>query len=65
VGRPPIDKEVEDLIVRISKKNRSWGYDRVFGALANLGYHVSDQTVGNGSPPAWHTAGAGAQADDE
>jgi putative transposase len=55
VGRPPIDKEVEDLIVRMAKENRSWGYDRVVGALANLGYH--DQTVGNvlhrhGIPPA-------------
>ena len=24
-----------------------WGYDRIVGALANLGYPVSDQTVGN------------------
>ena len=24
-----------------------WGYDRIVGALANLGHHVSDQTVGN------------------
>ena len=63
VGRPPIDKEVEDLIVRMAKENRSWGYDRIVGALANLGYHVSDQTVGNvlrrhGIPPAperWRT----------
>jgi hypothetical protein len=23
------------------------GYDRIVGALANLGYNVSDQTVGN------------------
>ena len=30
----------------MAKENRSWGYDRV-GALANLGYRVSDQTVGN------------------
>jgi putative transposase len=56
-GRPPIDKEVEGLIVRMAKENRSWGYDRIVGALANLGYRVSDQTVGNvlrrhGIPPA-------------
>src|ERR1035441_3177939 len=24
-----------------------WGYDRIVGALANLGHVVSDQTVGN------------------
>jgi putative transposase len=35
------------LIVRIAQDNRSWGYDRIVGALANLGYTVSDQTVGN------------------
>ncbi len=37
--------------------NRSWGYDRIVGALANLGYTISVQTVGNilkrhGIPPA-------------
>jgi putative transposase len=31
----------------MARENRSWGYDRIVGALANLGYHVSDQTVGN------------------
>jgi hypothetical protein len=25
----------------------SWGYDRIAGALANLGYAISDRTVGN------------------
>src|SRR5262249_46897666 len=24
-----------------------WGYDRIAGAVANLGYRISDQTVGN------------------
>ena len=28
-------------------ENRDWGYDRIAGALANLGYMISDQTVGN------------------
>ena len=46
-GRPTIDKEVEDLVVRMAQENRSWGYDRIVGALANLGYTISDQTVGN------------------
>jgi putative transposase len=56
-GRPRIDREVEKLIVRIAKENQSWGYNRIAGALANLGHEVSDQTVGNvlqrhGLPPA-------------
>jgi transposase InsO family protein len=56
-GRPPIAQELEALVVRMAQENRSWGYDRIVGALANLGYTISDQTVGNilkrhGLPPA-------------
>jgi putative transposase len=46
-GRPRVDRELERLIVRMAKENRDWGYDRIVGALANLGYEISDQTVGN------------------
>jgi len=57
VGRPRIDPVLEALVVRMARENRSWGYDRMVGALHNLGYTVSDQTVGNilkrhGIPPA-------------
>jgi len=50
-------KAVEELVLRMARENRSWGYDRIVGALANLGYTLSDQTVGNilkrhGIPPA-------------
>jgi transposase InsO family protein len=56
-GRPMIDQELEALIVCMAKENRSRGYDRIVGALANLGLTVSAQTVGNvlkrhGLPPA-------------
>jgi len=56
-GRPRIEREVEQLIIRMASENRNWGYDRISGALANLGYEISDQTVGNvlrrhGLPPA-------------
>ena len=33
--------------LRLARENRSWGYDRIVGALANLGHQISDQTVGN------------------
>src|SRR4029434_4064494 len=46
-GRPRIDAEVEALIVQMARENSGWGYDRIVGALANLGHEVSDQTVGN------------------
>ncbi len=31
----------------MARENSGWGYDRIVGALANLGHVVSDQTVGN------------------
>jgi hypothetical protein len=46
-GRPRVKREVEQLIIRMASENRDWGYDRIAGALANLGYVISDQTVGN------------------
>jgi len=46
-GRPRIDGEIEQMVVRIAKENSDWGYDRIVGAMANLGYTLSDQTVGN------------------
>jgi putative transposase len=36
-----------NLIVHLARENSSWGYDRIAGALTNLGHKVSDQTVGN------------------
>jgi hypothetical protein len=47
LGRPKIDQELKALGVRIAQENLSWGYDRIVGALANMGFTVSDQTVGN------------------
>lgn len=46
-GRPKIQPELEALVVRMARENSGWGYDRIVGALANLGHRVSDQTVGN------------------
>lgn len=46
-GRPAVSQEIIDLVLRLARENPSWGYDRIQGALANLGHEVSDQTVGN------------------
>ena len=56
-GRPRVGQELEDLVVKLARSNAGWGYDRIVGALANLGHSISDQTVGNilrrrGVPPA-------------
>ena len=47
VGRPRTKQEVADLIVRMAQENPTWGYDRIEGALKNLGMTVCDTTVGN------------------
>src|SRR3954451_19567288 len=46
-GRPRVGPEVEALILRMAQENTGWGYDRIAGALANLGHQLSDQTIGN------------------
>jgi len=57
LGRPKIDPELEAMVIRMAQENRSWGYDRIAGALKHLGYTLSAQTVGDilkrhGLPPA-------------
>ena len=42
-----MDEEAERLVLQMAKENPSWGYDRIVGALKNLGHQLSHQTVGN------------------
>jgi putative transposase len=44
-GRPAADQEVRDLVLRLAAENPAWGYHRVHGELAGLGYQVSVATV--------------------
>jgi len=46
-GRPPVSREVEALILKFARENRSRGYDRIAGALKNLGHYVSDTAIAN------------------
>ena len=46
-GRPRVDAAIEELVVKLARENSGWGYDRIVGALANLGHKISDQSVGN------------------
>jgi hypothetical protein len=34
-------------LVCMARENSGWGYDRIVGAIANLGHRLSDQTVKN------------------
>jgi hypothetical protein len=46
-GRPPIAAEIEQLVLRFARENPTWSYDRIAGALDNLGRDISDQSVAN------------------
>jgi transposase InsO family protein len=44
-GRPPVPKEVRDLIRRMSRENPLWGAPRIHGELLMLGIGISQATV--------------------
>jgi hypothetical protein len=46
-GRPRIAQEITDLVLRMARENVSWSYDRIQGALANLGHIIAPNTVKN------------------
>ena len=46
-GRLPVVQEIVELVLRMATENPTWGYDRIQGALANLGHKISDSTVAN------------------
>ena len=61
-GRPKIDRELRDLIQRMSRENPLWGASRIHGELLMLGFEVAQSTVSKyiargGKPPSqtWKT----------
>ena len=46
-GRPPVDRSVRELILRLARENDSWGYVRIVGELRKLGIDVSATLVRN------------------
>jgi putative transposase len=45
IGRPRIGEEIRELVLRLARENRRWGYQRIAGELAGLGIIVSATTV--------------------
>ena len=44
-GRPPVERRVRDLVLRLARENPRWGYPRIAGELLKLGIRVSPSTV--------------------
>jgi putative transposase len=44
-GRPPLDRQIQQLIVRLAKENPRWGYQRIKGELQRLSVQVSATTI--------------------
>ena len=44
-GRPKIDREIRDLIQRMSKENALWGAPRIHGELLMLGIEIAESSV--------------------
>src|SRR4029450_12192157 len=44
-GRPPLDPEIQQLIVRLATENPPWGYKRIKGELLHLGVQVSATAI--------------------
>ena len=46
-GRPRTKAEIQELILQLARENRTWGYTRIQGALANLRHEISRGTIAN------------------
>ena len=46
-GRPRLMRTIVNLVLRMALENRSWGYTRIQGAMANLGHELGRSTIAN------------------
>jgi putative transposase len=45
LGRPPLDEDIQQLIVRLAPENPRWGYPRIQGELLRLGIQISATAI--------------------
>ncbi len=46
-GRPPIGRDVRELVLRLAREDSNWGYLRIVGELRKLGVAISATSVRN------------------
>jgi putative transposase len=44
-GRPPTDRALRELMLRLARENPGWGYQRIAGELIKLGFRISPSTI--------------------
>jgi hypothetical protein len=44
-GQPPLDRQVQELVIRMAKENSRWGYIRIQGECRKLGVRVGASTI--------------------
>jgi putative transposase len=50
-GRPLLDEDTQQLIVRLATENPRWGYQRITGELLRLGVQVFATAIRTGVAP--------------
>jgi putative transposase len=44
-GRPPVRREIRQLVLRLAAENPTWGHRRIQGEIISLGHQVAAATV--------------------
>jgi putative transposase len=44
-GRPPLERSLRELVLRLARENPHWGYKRIVGELKGVGIGVSATSV--------------------
>jgi putative transposase len=44
-GRPPTDRDLRELVLRLARENPGWGYQRIAGELLKLRFRISPSTI--------------------
>ena len=63
-GRPKTLEEISELVIRMAEENRTWGYRRIQGAIANLGHILAHTTIANILKRPWDRTRTRAQSEN-